>query len=56
MLNIQNPNEAVGKIVKVVYENKLIVEDVVMSVDTSTHNVVCMNLSKGRITFCETEK
>ncbi len=55
-LNIQNPNEVIGKVVRIVCENKVLLEDVVCSVSQPTSNKTYVNLTSGQLLFVEPEE
>ena len=55
-LNIQNSTEVVGKIIKLVCDHKVLLEDIVVSVDSKTTNIICLNLTTGQLYFEEKEK
>lgn len=55
-LNIQNPNEVIGKAVRIVCENRVLLEDVVCSVNQPSSNKTQLNLSIGQLIFEEPEE
>ena len=50
-LNIQNPNEIIGKVVRIVCENNVLLEDIVCSIGQPKSNKMQLNLSTGQLTF-----
>lgn len=55
-LNIQNPNEVIGKVVRIVCENDVLLEDVVCSVSQPASNKTYINLSSCQLIFEEPEE
>ena len=55
-LNIQNQNEMIGKVVKIVCENNVLLEDVVCSVSQPASNKTHINLSSCQFIFEEPEE
>ena len=52
-MNIQNPNEIVGKTITVLIDHNIVIEDIVISVDSKTPNKVCLNLTAEQLLFEE---
>ena len=52
-MRIQNPNEVVGKTIRVVIDHNIVIEDIVISVDSKIPNKVCLNLTTGQLLFEE---
>ena len=55
-LNIQNPNEIIGMVLRIVCENNVLLEDVVCSISQPTSKKTQINLSTGQLLFEEPEE